>query len=219
MNHVRGQAPVRAVGVRLLLSRNTILLPRRGMLLALLVCGCSKGERANRTALTAPTDKTTLGPGDQFRLQIVGEKDLPTDYQVAADGSVIFPYIKPVKVAGLEPHEVAELVRARLIENDILTDPSVVVTVLEYRSKRVTVLGQVQQPGSFSLEPGMTLLQAISLAGGLSSLANVARVNLTRTSSGAAKTVVVNIEAIYEGVDEDIPLQPGDRIFVHERVF
>jgi polysaccharide export outer membrane protein len=181
--------------------------------------GCAKETRPTRTSLSAPTDKTTLGPGDQFRLQIVGEKDLPTEYQVAADGTVTLPYVQIVEVAGLEPHEVAAKVRARLIELDILTDPSVVVTVLEYRSKRVTVLGQVQKPGSFPLEPGMTLLQAISLAGGLTSLANVARVNLTRTSSGDAKTVVVNIEAIYEGVDQDIPLQPGDRIFVHERVF
>ena len=65
----------------------------------------------------------------------------------------------------------------------------------------------------------MTLLQAISQAGGLTSLANVSRVNLTRTSEGKAMTVVVNIEAIYEGDVADVPLQPGDRVFVHERTF
>jgi len=194
-------------------------MQRRHLLLTMLVLACEKETRPTRTSLSAPTDKTTLGPGDQFRLQIVGEKDLPTDYQVAADGTVTLPYVQVIQVAGLEPHEVAAKVREQLIEKDILTDPSVVVTVLEYRSKRVTVLGQVQKPGSFPLEPGMTLLQAISLAGGLTSLANVQRVNLTRTSSSEANTVVVNIEAIYEGVDQDIPLQPGDRIFVHERVF
>lgn len=186
---------------------------------ALLVLGCQPSPRPSQGVLEAPTDKTTLGPGDRFRLQIVGEKDLPTEYQVAADGSVTLPYVQNLKVAGLEPNEVAALVRQRLVEGKVLNDPSVIVTVLDYSSKRVTVLGQVQKPGSFQLEPGMTLLQALSLAGGLTSLANVSRVNLTRTSEGKATTVVVNIEAIYEGEVPDVPLQPGDRVFVHERNF
>jgi len=194
---------------------------RRSALGATVLCllGCSPPPRPSQGVLEAPTDKTTLGPGDRFRLQIVGEKDLPTEYQVGADGSVTLPYVQRLEVAGLEPNEVAALVRERLVEGKVLSDPSVIVTVLEYRSKRVTVLGQVQKPGSFQLEPGMTLLQAISLAGGLTSLANVSRVNLTRTSDGKATTVVVNIEAIYEGDVVDIPLQPGDRVFVHERNF
>lgn len=189
------------------------------LVLCLGALACQPKVRQSQGALEAPTDKTTLGPGDRFRLQIVGEKDLPTDYQVGADGTVTLPYVQSLEVAGLEPNEVAALVRTRLVESKVLTDPSVIVTVLEYGSKRVTVLGQVQKPGSFQLEPGMTLLQALSLAGGLTSLANVARVNLTRTSSGKATTVVVNIEAIYEGEVEDVPLQPGDRVFVHERNF
>ncbi len=200
-------------------SRGAGPVGRRSFVLAFMLLACSPRERPSRTTLSAPTDKTTLGPGDQFRLEIVGEKDLPKDYQVAADGTVTLPYVQVVAVAGLEPHEVAARVRERLIGEEILTNPSVVVTVTAYRSKRVTVLGQVQQPGSFPLEPGMTLLQAISLAGGLTSLANVGRVNLTRATPSGTATVVVNIESIYEGVEEDIPLQPGDRIFVHERVF
>jgi len=186
---------------------------------ALLLLGCQPPARPSQGVLEAPTDKTSLGPGDRFRLEIVGEKDLPTEYQVAADGTVTLPYVQNIAVAGLEPNEVAALVRQRLVDGKVLVNPSVVVTVLDYRSKRVTVLGQVQKPGSFQLEPGMTLLQAISQAGGLTSLANVARVNLTRTSEGKATTVVVNIESIYEGNVADVPLQPGDRVFVHERNF
>jgi polysaccharide biosynthesis/export protein VpsN len=191
--------------------------------LCLLACmcflGCKSQTRPSPGVLEAPTDETTLGPGDRFRLQIVGEPELPTDYQVGADGTVTLPFVQRLEVAGLEPNEVAALVRSQLVAGKVLSDPSVIVTVLEYRSKRVTVLGQVQKPGSFTLEPGMTLLQALSQAGGLTSLANVSRVNLTRTSQGKATTVVVNIEAIYEGNVEDIPLQPGDRVFVHERNF
>ena len=152
-------------------------------------------------------------------MEIVGEKDLPTEYQVAADGSVSFPYIHELEVAGLEPQELAKKIRARLIESEILTDPSVVVTVTEYRSKMITVLGQVQKPGSFLLSPGMTLLQAVSMAGGFTSIAQKNRVNLTRVNEGKTETVVVNVELIYEGSSDDILLQSGDSIYVNERVF
>ncbi len=152
-------------------------------------------------------------------MEIVGEKDLPTEYQVAADGSVSFPYIQDLEVAGLEPQELAKKIRQRLIEDKILTDPSVVVTVTEYRSKTVTVLGQVQKPGSFPLSPGMTMLQAVSMAGGFTSIAQKNRVNLNRVTDGKAETVVVNVELIYEGSAEDILLQSGDSIYVNERVF
>jgi protein involved in polysaccharide export with SLBB domain len=169
--------------------------------------------------LEPPTENTTLGPGDTFRLEIVGETDLPKEYQVSADGTVNIPFIHSIRVAGLEPHEVAELVRSRLMEGKILSDPSVVVSVMEYRSKRVTILGQVQKPGSFPLGPGMTLIQAISLGGGLTSIAQASYVSLSRTKDGKVKTVTFDVAAISEGRAPDVPLQPGDRIYVPERIF
>jgi polysaccharide biosynthesis/export protein VpsN len=96
----------------------------------------------------------------------------------------------------------------------------VVVSIKEYATKRVTVLGQVSKPGSFALTPGLTLIQAISLAGGLNAIANSDRVNLTRKNkNGSARTVVLSVEAITDGRSPDIPLQGGDQIYVHDRVF
>ena len=118
-----------------------------------------------------------------------------------------------------ELQEIARLIRNTLIKKQILTDPSVVVTIKEYNSKRVTVLGQVQKPGSFPLTPGLTLIQAISQAGGLNSIANRDRVNLTRKKKDGSKTVTLSVEAITEGRSPDIPLQAGDQIYVHERIF
>jgi polysaccharide biosynthesis/export protein VpsN len=182
--------------------------------------GCSPKSDNRHVALAAPTEGTTVEPGDVFRLQIVGEKDLPEEYQVASDGTVDLPYVQRLKVAGLEPQEVARLVREKLIEKKILTDPSVVVSIKEFATKRVTILGQVQKPGSFPLAPGLTLIQAISLAGGLTAIANTDRVNLTRKNkNGSARTVVLSVEAITDGRSPDIPLQGGDQIFVHDRVF
>jgi polysaccharide biosynthesis/export protein VpsN len=187
-------------------------------LLALTV-GCGAPNDNVRLNLPAPTEKSTVGPGDVFTMEIVGEKDLPREYQVASDGSVDLPYLHTVSVAGLEPQEVARLVRKLLMEKQVLSDPSVIVQVKEYNSRRVTILGQVAKPGTFPYTTGLTLIQAISQAGGLSGIANLDRVNLTRRVSGGSRTVVISIGSIMEGRSADIPLQSGDRIFVHERLF
>ena len=108
---------------------------------------------------------------------------MPREFQVASDGTADLPYVQTVEVAGLEPQGVSRVVRQLLIEKKVLTDPIVVVQVKEYNSRSVIVLGQVSKPGSFPLTPGLTLLQVISLAGGLTPIANDDRVSLTRKSS------------------------------------
>jgi polysaccharide export outer membrane protein len=190
-----------------------------GLLLALLALACGPTRDNRHVVLAPPVETTTVGAGDVFRMEIVGEKDLPEEYQVASDGTVDLPYLQRLQVAGLEPQEIARLVRQKLIEKKILTDPSVVVSVKEYASKKVTILGQVQKPGSFAYAQGLTLIQAISLAGGLNAIANKDRVNLTRRTKTGSKTVVLSLDAITEGRSPDIPLQAGDQIYVHERIF
>lgn len=189
------------------------------LLVAFLASGCGSTMDNSKVNLAAPTESTTLGPGDVFQMRIVGEKELPEEYQIASDGTVDLPYIHTVKVSGLEQQEIARVIRKRLMDEKVLTDPSVVVSVKEYNSKRVTILGSVQKPGSFPLTPGLSLIQAISLAGGLNAIANKDRVNLTRRTKGGRHTVVISVEAITEGRSPDFPLQAGDAIYVHERVF
>lgn len=181
--------------------------------------GCGPKEPVREVELAPPAENTTLGPGDLFRLEIVGEPDLPKEYQVSADGTVNLPYVETLPVRGLEPHDVARQVRQQLIDRGILTNPSVVVSVIEYRSKSVTLLGQVQKPGSFPLSPGMTLIQAISLSGGFTSIAQANKVSLSRTTRGKVVTVTLDVAAISEGRARDVSLQPGDRIYVPERIF
>ncbi|AKT43211.1 uncharacterized protein CMC5_074420 [Chondromyces crocatus] len=165
-------------------------------------------------------ETTSIEEGDEFELRVVGEEKLPTVFTVAPDGTVDVPYIKRIKVAGLEPQEIAALVRARLMEEQYFIDPSVSVSVKAYKSKRIEVLGQVQKPGSFPLESGMTLLRAISLAGGFNSVANRDKITIRRRSKDG-KTVVDTVSAddISDNRIPDIPLQAGDSIDVKQRVF
>jgi protein involved in polysaccharide export with SLBB domain len=181
--------------------------------------GCSPRVDNARVALPPPVESSTIGPDDVFRMQVVGEKELPEEYQVSSDGSVDLPYIHRIQAAGLEPQELAKVIRERLVEDKILKDPSVIVTIKEYRSKKLTVLGQVQKPGSFPYSTGMTLLQAVSVSGGFTSIAKTDRVNLTRKTKSGSKTVILSVDSITDGRSADIPLQAGDVIYVGERVF
>lgn len=209
------------VGDRLALEAMVFSLRRLAVTLVLVLFGAGCGARMTTPPPPPPNplESTTLGPGDVFRMQIVGEKELPEEYQIASDGSVDFPYVHRVHVAGLEAQDVARLVRQRLIEAGILRDPSVVVSVKQYASKRITVLGQVQKPGSFSFTQGLNLLEAISLAGGLTVMAKGDQVRLTRPTKQTARTYVIDLEAIFDGRAPNIPLQAGDSIYVDERVF
>lgn len=180
---------------------------------------CSTGTHVRAPELAQPTERNVLGPGDVFSMEIVGEKDLPHEYQVASDGTVDMPYLHTVKVADLEAQEVSRLVRDKLIEGKILSDPSVVVQIRVFASRQVTLLGQVVKPGSYPLVAGMTLIQAVSEAGGLTAVASGDHVNLTRKVAHGKQTVVVSVSDIIDGKSPDIRLQPGDQIYVHERLF
>jgi len=197
------------------------MAPMRLVLVALLVSsliGC--GSTPHRVDLPAPIESTTVGIGDVLEMQIVGEDKLPTTFVIASDGTVDLPYVKRVKVAGLEPQEIAQLVRAKLMEGQILTDPSVSVSIKEYNSKKIEILGEVQKPGSFALQPGMTLLRAVSLAGGFTSIANKDRVIIRRrVEKTKTKAAIVSVDDIMDNRADDIPLQAGDTIDVKQRAF
>ncbi len=186
--------------------------------LSALVLGCG-APQTNTVTLPPPTESTTLGPGDTFEMFIVGEDKLPTTYSVSPDGSVDFPYVHRLDVAGLEPQAVVDLLRKKLVAEGFFTDPSVMISVKEYKSKFVNVLGQVKNPGRFSLVPGFSLVQAVSMAGGPNSIADLNNVLLTRTTGKERRTIRLSLQSITEGRSADIPLQAGDVITVGERVF
>jgi protein involved in polysaccharide export with SLBB domain len=189
------------------------------LLVFLFALGCAR-SRPGPNNLPPPTLSTVVGPGDLFEVSVLGEKDLPKEYRVQPDGSVDFPYIDRVTVAGLEPQQIEELIKHQLEEKKILVNPQVTLVVKQYNSKKVSVVGAVQKPGSLPWSEGMKLVDAISLSGGLTSLADGDRVRITRIV-GASKTITatVSIDDITDGKLGDIPLQAGDTIKVDQRVF
>jgi protein involved in polysaccharide export with SLBB domain len=188
------------------------------VVLVTLVTACA-GSTPHPLDLPAPQEVTTLGPGDVFELHIVGEEKLPTTFTVAPDGTVDLPYVHRVQALGLEPQQLAAQVRTKLVENQILVDPSVSISLKDLNSKRIEILGEVQKPGSLPMVSGMTLLRAISLAGGFSAMANRSRVMIRRRVGTGTKAATVSVEDIMANRIPDPLLQAGDSINIDQRVF
>ena len=184
---------------------------------AIAACTTEPGPPRN---LPAPMQSTVVGPDDLFEITVVGEKDLTHEFQVQPDGTIDFPYVHRVKVEGLEPQEVVDLLKAKLVEGKILSDPQITLIVKQYNSKKVLVTGAVQKPDSVSWNPGMTLVDAISRCGWFTQLADTGHVTLIRRV-GKTRTIkaTVSVDAITHHTQEDIPLQPADTISVEQRVF
>lgn len=197
---------------------------RTGLLLIAFVLVCSTlvgcGGRVEQTEVPPPaTDDTTLGPGDVFSVRVYGEESLSASHRVAPDGTISFPLIGTVEVMGLEPPQVAERIQTALRAQNFLKDPHVSVYVEEYSSKRVSVVGAVTNPGTFPLQPGMTVVQAISMAGGFSSLADRNATMVTRRVGSETVRYRVPVRRVTSGEAKDIEVAAGDIIFVPERLF
>ncbi len=183
------------------------------MLASVLAAGAC-GPPPKPLDLPPPVEVTTLGVGDVFEVHVVGEQALPVAYTVAPDGTIDFPYIKRIQVAGLEPQDLASLIRKKLIDGQILNDPSVSVSMKEYNSKRIEVIGEVMKPGSLPLVPGMTLLRAISIVGGFTPMARRTDVAVRRKVKDGTRAGTVSVQDIIDNRIPDPLLQAGDSVYV-----
>jgi len=108
-----------------------------------------------------------VGQGDILDIKILGEKDLSKAYDVADDGTIRLPWIRSVPVEGMTTRQIEEKIEG-LFKEGYLLDPQVSVTVKEYNSQKVYILGHVQRPGAYSLKRKTRVLEALALAGGIS---------------------------------------------------
>jgi polysaccharide export outer membrane protein len=185
----------------------------------LVALGC--GPRADNTKIRLDTssESETVGAGDVFSLRIVGERDITDDYVISDDGTVDLPYVHRIKVDGLDPHQLADFIRDKFKEAKVLTDANVIVRVKEFNSRAISVLGEVRRPGKYKYISGLSFVELITMTGGFNAIANKGQIQLIRTTDKGQQSVMIDGDAIIEGSSPDIPLQAGDRIYVHERIF
>ncbi len=165
-----------------------------------------------------PSVDTTLEIGDTFEVRVYGEADLGGTYRASAEGTISIPLAGVIKVQGLDQQQAAKRIAERLADG-ILRDPQVIVTIKELASKKIYIIGQVAKPGTFSYTPLLSVLEAITGAGGFTPLAAKNDTTITRAEGGRKTIVKVPVEDIGEGKARNVYLKPGDIINVPERIF
>jgi polysaccharide export outer membrane protein len=159
--------------------------------------------------MAAPETDTAyrLGGGDKIAINVFGENNISGTYQVDASGAVALPLVGRVEAGDLTPAEFEKELVDKL-KDDIVQDPRVSVSVLEYRP--FYIVGEVAKPGAYSFFNGFTILNALALAGGQTYRADLSRISIIRrTKTGDTKLSGGSLASI----------QPGDVIVVPERNF
>ena len=164
------------------------------------------------------TPEERMGIDDVFEVRVLGEPDLSGAYRIAADGTIDYPFIGRVLVIGMRSGEVQELIAAKLADG-YLKKPQVSLMVKEWNSRKVSVIGQVQKPGSVAYFTNMTIVDAIAAAGGFTGIASKNSVNLRREAKGSVQSKNYPVADISEGRAPNVVLLPGDILVVQERLF
>lgn len=156
------------------------------------------------TRLAAPA--YTLDSGDRLRVVVFRHEDLSGEFEVDGTGTFSMPLIGNVEAAGLTTRQLEERI-AEGFRNGYLVDPQVSIEVLNYRP--FFILGEVNRPGQYPYASGMSVINAVALAGGFTFRAKENGISVQRGGSNAPEVVVT----------PDTPILPGDIIRVPERFF
>ncbi len=186
----------------------------------LLLAGGSFGQSLESGVPEAKSDYV-LQASDLLKVQVFQEEDLTREVRVSQEYTIVLPMIGSVDLKGKTLRQAEEMIRERY-DRDYLVNPQVNVMVLDYAKRTVNVLGSVNTPGAvlFPQEEALTLLDAISRAGGFNRLADRKHVKLSRTTpDGRTEAVEINTDdLIKSGNTKSFTLQRDDVIFVPERV-
>jgi polysaccharide export outer membrane protein len=169
-----------------------------------------------RTAKPAAEDYTggskyRIGPEDILHIDVWGNPELTRDATVRPDGKISLPLIQDIQAEGRTASELSDVIRQRLLV--YIKDPEVAVIVTEINAPKIFVIGYVTKPGPYPLRGEMSVLQALSLAGGFTPFASPKKIKVLRNNGGKREIHKINY---YDMIDEgsNYFLKPGDTIVV-----
>ena len=180
-----------------------------------------QSSNANATATQAAPKKPAtddpnyvIGPQDVLDISVWKEPELTRPVPVRPDGKISMPLLNDVQAAGRTPLQLAADITAGL--KKFVTDPQVTVIVTTINSQRVFILGEVTRAGAYPLLPNMTVLQALSSAGGFTQYANLKKIYLLRVEDGKQVKHPFNYKEVLSGkaTDQNIFVKAGDTIIV-----
>jgi polysaccharide export outer membrane protein len=173
------------------------------------------GEVTSQPAKAATDDPNySIAPEDVLTIDVWKEPEISRTVPVRRDGKISLPLLNDLQAAGLTPTqlgaEIVEKLRATIVH------PQVTVIVAQMSGLRIYILGQVTRAGAYPLVPEMTVMQALSIAGGFTPYANLKKIYVMRSENGASKIFPMNYKEVVSGrkPQQNIPLKPGDTIVV-----
>lgn len=173
------------------------------------------GDIASQPAKKAADDPNySIAPEDVLTIDVWKEPEISRTVPVRRDGKISLPLLNDLQAAGLTPTqlsvEIVERLRATIVH------PQVTVIVAQMSSLRVYILGQVTRAGAYPLVPDMTVMQALSIAGGFTPFANLKKIYVMRSENGVSHIFPMNYKEVIRGrkTQQNIPLKPGDTIVV-----
>jgi len=153
-----------------------------------------------------------IGAQDVLDISVWNEDKLTKTVPVRPDGKISIPLLNDVQAAGLTPTQLATQITESL--KKFVTDPQVTIIVREINSQRVYLLGEVGRAGAYPLLPGMTVLQALSSAGGFTQFANTKKIYVLRVENGKQEKYPFNYKHALQSPEQNILLKAGDTIVI-----
>jgi len=180
-------------------------------------------------ATSAESSVYLLSPVDKLSISVYGEPDLSSDQRISDQGTVSIPLLGETRIGGLTVSDAQKQIEAAFIKQRYLVNPVVTINIEAFSSKVVTVLGEVEEPGSITIPEGrngLPLQVAIAEAGGFTGAAQKNEVTVRRaTKRGQEKagdTLIVNVNDLLQSKNRQtnvVYAGPDDVIFVPRRIF
>jgi len=164
-------------------------------------------------AIPVSSNSYVIGPTDVITLTVLKEPTLSSSLLVRPDGMITMPLLGDVKAVGLTPLQLSDDIAAKL--KKYIQDPNVSVVLTAINSKKVYMMGEVAKVGPVDLAPGMTLLEALANAGGVTEYANTRKMYILRNEDGKHTKIPVRYKDALKGNSTlNVALKPGDTIVV-----
>ncbi len=151
----------------------------------------------------------TVGPGDVITVKVYKEKDFSGDFKVAGEGNLNYTAVGDIPVADKTEEEIRDKI-TEILSKDYLVNPKVSVSVKEYNSKKVLVVGSVQKPGMYPLKRKVNLLDVISMAGGLDKSGSTKVVVLRKTKFAVQESSKSIEKEVKEDIDKSLKSDESD---------
>lgn len=190
--------------------RGWLLMMMAAIAAGVMVTGCS-GAGVSLEGPEAAAGQAAvyrLKPGDKLKIAVFNEPDLTGEFQISDGGAIAFPLVGEVKASGMSIDEFRVSLTDQL-KNGFVRNPRVTVDVLNYQ--RINVIGEVRNAGQYDYRPGISIQDAVAMAGGYTYRANTRTAYIRRANSNSEVSVSTD--------GARVAILPGDNIRIPERYF